>query len=59
MRKVAERYGISDVALAKTCRRHSILIPGRGYWQKLAAGRAPPRPPLPEADVEFNEIHIF
>ena len=59
MRKVAERYGISDVALAKTCRRHSIPIPGRGYWQKLAAGRAPPRPPLPEADEEFNEIHIY
>lgn len=49
VRDVARRYGVSDVALAKACRRLSVPLPGRGYWAKLRAGKAPPRPPLPEA----------
>ena len=48
MLKVAPRYGVSDVALAKTCRKLKIPLPGRGYWAKLAAGQTGlPRPPLP------------
>lgn len=47
VREVAKRYGVSDVALAKTCRRLSVPLPGRGYWAKKRAGRAPKRPPLP------------
>jgi hypothetical protein len=47
---VAKRYGISDVALAKTCRRLSLPLPGRGYWAKKRAGKAPDRPPLPPFD---------
>lgn len=39
MRRVAERFGISDVALAKTCRRLGVPTPGRGYWQKVRAGK--------------------
>ena len=37
--KVAARYGISDVALAKACRQLQIPKPPRGYWAKKAAGR--------------------
>ena len=48
MRDVAGSYGVSGVALAKTCRKLSIPVPGRGYWAKLAAGKAEPRPPLPQ-----------
>jgi len=44
---VAARYGISDVGLAKLCRRHSIPLPGRGYWQQIRAGQKMRRPPLP------------
>lgn len=44
---VARRYGVSDVALAKACRKLSVPLPGRGYWAKERAGKAPPRPPLP------------
>jgi len=43
---VAQRYGVSDVALAKTCRRMAIPLPGRGYWAKYKAGRAPAQTPL-------------
>jgi len=39
MVKVAARYGLSDVGLAKTCKRHKIPIPGRGYWAKKANGK--------------------
>jgi len=46
VRIVAKRYGISDVALAKTCRRLSVPIPGRGYWAEKAAGKSPVRPSL-------------
>lgn len=54
VKNVATRYGISDVALAKTCRRLSIPLPGRGYWAKKRAGTAPARPPLPELSAEVK-----
>lgn len=47
MHTVAGRYGASDVWLAKTCRRLGVPVPGRGYWAKRQAGKAPERPPLP------------
>ena len=46
-RLVAKRYGISDVGLAKVCRRYHIPKPGLGYWAKHEVGRAPSPPPLP------------
>ena len=47
MQRLAERYGISDVALAKTCRKLVIPVPPRGYWRRKETGRVPARPPLP------------
>ena len=47
-RKVAERYGVSDVAIGKACAQLAIPKPPRGYWAKKAAGQeVPGRPPLP------------
>ena len=44
---VAKRYNISDVGLAKVCRRLNIPRPGRGYWAIKAAGKPlPKQPPL-------------
>lgn len=43
---IAERYGVSDVALAKACRRLAVPLPGRGYWARRKAGQDLPRPPL-------------
>ena len=38
MLKVAEEYGVSSVALGKTCRKLCVPVPGRGHWAKLAHG---------------------
>jgi len=46
-RTIAKRLGISDVGLAKACRRADLLLPPRGYWAKLAAGKTARRPELP------------
>ena len=49
---LCKEYGVSDVALAKTCRRLHVPVPGRGYWAMLAAGKSTqPRPPLPGVEV--------
>jgi hypothetical protein len=45
--KVAQRYGVSDVAIAKVCRKMTIPVPGRGYWAKKAHGYPVARKPLP------------
>jgi hypothetical protein len=45
--QLAREFGISDVALGRLCRRRNIPCPGPGYWAKLRAGSAPPRPLLP------------
>lgn len=46
--KVAIRYGVSDSFLVRICKRLNVPHPPRGYWAKLAAGKASPRPPLPD-----------
>lgn len=48
--KVAKDYGISDVGLAKVCRKLQVPLPGLGYWAKKAHGKEPPTPPLPELE---------
>jgi len=47
--EVAGQLGVSDVALAKLCRKAGIPIPYRGYWAKSDAGQFVKRPPLPRA----------
>lgn len=57
--KLAKEVGISDVALAKACRRVNIPLPGRGHWAKSQSQR-PKQPRLPKyigagsGDVSFN-----
>lgn len=55
IRKLAPRCGISDVALAKMCRRLGIPLPGVGYWTKVACGHQIARPPLPPPTIEQPE----
>jgi len=52
---VAQRYGGSDVALAKTCRKPAITFPGRGYWALLRAGKNMKRVPLPKLPAGVPE----
>lgn len=54
--ETAPRLGVSDVALAKLCRRANIPIPGRGYWARLEAGQSLARTPLPPAPDGLPEL---
>jgi hypothetical protein len=58
MTTVATAFGISSVALKKTCKKLNIPTPPRGYWAKLAVGLKLPQEPLPPAadaaTVEFD-----
>jgi hypothetical protein len=53
MRCLSKEYGISDVGLAKVCKKLHIPLPGRGYWAKRAAGRrVAGRPVLKPVTIE-------
>lgn len=39
MVKLAEKWGVSDRAIKKRCRKYDIETPGRGYWQKKRASK--------------------
>ena len=47
--KAAEQFNVSGSYLARICTALNVPRPGRGYWAKLAVGRAPKRIALPEA----------
>jgi hypothetical protein len=49
MRTLAKEFGMSDVGLAKVCRRYDIPRPPPGYWAKLQAGKKVKRPQLRES----------
>lgn len=46
---VAKRYGISNEALCKTCKKLDVPKPPRGYWARRAVGKLDPITPLPKA----------
>jgi hypothetical protein len=48
MRRVAARFGVSSSYMARVCTLLNVPRPERGYWAKLAVGKAPKKPPLPE-----------
>ena len=48
MTKVAEKFEVSGSYLARVCTELRVPRPERGYWAKLAVGKAPQRPVLPE-----------
>jgi integrase len=54
--EIAARLGVSDVALAKLCRRAAIPIPGRGYWQRTEAGQPVESTPLEVAPKGLPEL---
>jgi hypothetical protein len=57
--KLAKELGLSDVGLAKVCRRHGVPTPPAGHWAKLTHGKDSPRLPLPawsgSETVTFDE----
>lgn len=46
--EIARELGISDVALAKRCRKLQVPKPTPGYWAKIKAGKRPQKPLLEE-----------
>jgi len=54
MMRLARRYGISDVGLAKICRKCNIPRPPRGYWAKKQVGKAPRQIRLPHPEEELK-----
>jgi hypothetical protein len=50
LRRLAPEFGISDVGLAKICKRYSIPLPGPGYWTRVQFGKNPSRIPLPSSE---------
>lgn len=52
MTELAKELGVSSSYLARVCTRLNVPRPERGYWAKLASGKAVYRPALPEAGPE-------
>jgi hypothetical protein len=59
MTKVAPRFGLSDVGLAKLCKRHDIPRPPGGYWAQKQFGKQPDRTPLPPLEDESLQLIQF
>ncbi|WP_413992430.1 hypothetical protein ACMDCR_10245 [Labrys okinawensis] len=59
MIRLAEQFGISDVGLKKTCERHRVPTPSRGYWAQIQAGQKPKKAAFAEAaDKRLDQIEI-
>jgi hypothetical protein len=55
MTKVAAEYGVTSTALKKTCNRHKIPTPGRGYWAKCEHNKPVHQVSLPKLSAQQNE----
>jgi hypothetical protein len=59
VRTIARELGVSDVALAKTCRKLKIPLPGVGYWAKHAANQVAAIPTLPRLRYGETQVAYF
>ena len=59
LRTLAKEFGLSDVGLAKLCRRHGIPLPGRGYWVRMQFGKKQERTALPDAKDATAETIVI
>ncbi|MBB4368312.1 hypothetical protein GGD63_001091 [Bradyrhizobium sp. cir1] len=59
MTKVAADYGVTSTALKKTCKRHKIPTPERGYWAKREHQKPVRNSSLPKLpDTRLDQIRI-
>jgi hypothetical protein len=58
MRTLAQEFGMSDVGLAKVCRKHDIPDPPVGYWRRKETGYKVTRPQLPGESAGHNQNTI-
>lgn len=52
MTAISKEYGLSDVGMAKLCKRHDIPRPPSGYWAKVEHGQKPSKVKLPNPDQD-------
>ena len=55
--KIAKDFGISDVAVAKICKKLDIPKPGLGYWAKKQHGKRTRKTPLPK--LKPNDLETY
>lgn len=55
---LSKEFGVSDVGLAKICKRNGIPRPERGYWARLYSGQKIKTPPLPKSAKRNHIIRI-
>src|ERR1039458_6538543 len=59
MRILAKEFGMSDVGLAKVCRKHNVPVPPVGYWRRKETGYKVTRPLLPVAKDAAEHLDIY
>lgn len=52
VRTLAKEFDISDVGLAKVCRKNNIPLPPLGYWMKVQHGKTVKTPALPTSEIK-------
>jgi hypothetical protein len=52
VRTLAKEFDISDVGLAKVCRKNLIPLPPVGYWVKVLHGKVVKKPALPKSETK-------
>ena len=52
MTKLSAQFKLSDVGLAKICKKYNIPRPPRGYWAKIAAGQRVKKIQLPNRSAD-------
>src|SRR5262245_17035110 len=53
--KLSTKFGISDVAISKACRRADIPVPEPGYWARLQAGKSADKRSLPPRGLGMSD----
>jgi hypothetical protein len=56
---IAKEIGVSDVAVAKACRKAGIPLPNRGHWAIVKSGRTVKVPPLPKPKPDQTDSVWF
>ncbi|MDR6992464.1 hypothetical protein [Luteimonas sp. 3794] len=56
--KVGARFGVSDVAVAKACRKHGVPLPKQGHWAREAKSRDR-KPKLPQVREAWLDTVYF
>ena len=59
MRMFAKEFGMSDVGLAKVCRKHNVPVPPVGYWRRKEIGYKVTRPLLRLAKDGAVHLDIY